>query len=268
MSRRIKASNPIVYALAVIALAVGLISGQGLPAGNDADVSQQESVTSVQTTDSTETSSSVEQTGSYAWTTWDEEKSPNYVRLVGAATVNDELKPGEVRYSSLDALGRAGRVEACISYDMMLAGSERERSSDLPDPAGWPKNQKVEIEEPDGGVYRGYLWNRSHLLAKSLGGSDEVENLVSGTRMQNVGANDGQGGMALCETAVRDWLKDHPDVSAYYAATPVYEGDELICRSVFVDVKTSDGAIDEEVEVYNAAKGWSIDYATGEATPA
>ena len=102
-------------------------------------------------------------------------------------------------------------------------------------------------------------------MAKSLGGKETVENLVTGTRMQNVGANDGQGGMALVETAVRNWLKAHPSGTVQFVATPIYEGDERICRSVIVDVKTSDGFIDEEVEVYNAAKGYELNYYTGEA---
>ena len=34
-------------------------------------------------------------------------------------------------------------------------------------------------------------------------------------------------------------------------------------RSVLVDVLSSDGAIDLEVEVYNDAAGYDIDYATG-----
>ena len=70
--------------------------------------------------------------------------------------------------------------------------------------------------------------------------------------------------MAYAEGLARDWLWDNRDGTVYYAATPVYEGDELVPRSVFVDVLSSDGELDLEVEVFNAAAGFEIDYATGE----
>ena len=199
-------------------------------------------------------------------TTWDADLYPDYYRVAGTAVVDEELQPGEVRYAPLDELGRAGRAVACVTYDLMDAGSSRERKdmSDL-HPAGWGHNEEVSIPMPSGKSYRGALFNRSHLLAKSLGGEEVLENLVTGTRTQNVGDNRGDdGGMAYTESLARDWLRDHPEGTVYYAATPVYEGDELLPRSVFVDVRSSDGSLDLEVEVYNAARGFSIDYETGE----
>lgn len=49
-------------------------------------------------------------------------------------------------------------------------------------------------------------------------------------------------------------------MTVQYVATPLYEGDELVPRSVIVDVRSSDGHIDEELETYNACKGEDIDY--------
>ena len=199
-------------------------------------------------------------------TSWDADLYPDYYRVAGTAVVEEELQPGEVRYAPLDSLGRAGRAAACVTHDLMEAGSSRERK-DMSSihPAGWGHNEEVSIPMPSGKSYRGALFNRSHLLAKSLGGDEIEENLVTGTRTQNVGDNRGDdGGMAYTESLARDWLRDHPEGTVYYAATPVYEGDELLPRSVFVDVLSSDGSLDLEVEVYNAARGFSIDYATGE----
>lgn len=203
----------------------------------------------------------------YGYETWSEAEAPEYYRVVGSAQIDVELGPGEARYAPLDQRGRAGQAAACVSFEMMEAGRAREREdmSSL-HPSGWGHNDEVDIELPTGDTYHGMFWNRSHLIAKSLGGTDEVENLVTGTRMQNVGSNSGKhaGGMAFCETQARDWLEEHPDGSLLYVATPVYEGDELVCRSVIVDMRTSDGSIDQRVEVFNAAKGYEIDYATGE----
>lgn len=207
--------------------------------------------------------------GSY--TTWSEAESPNYLRLVGAAEIAeaDMLAPGEVVCAPLDELGRTGQVRACITAQMMEQGSARDRSDSLPNPSGWPEhNQEADVELPTGKTYHGWFWNRCHLLAKSLGGSDEQENLVTGTRMLNVGANDGQGGMDMFETAIRSWLDSYPSVTVQYVATPLYEGDELIPRSIMVDILSSDGEIDERLEVYNTAKGYVIDYATGSLSPA
>ncbi|MBO7675135.1 MAG: DNA/RNA non-specific endonuclease [Atopobiaceae bacterium] len=204
---------------------------------------------------------------------WDEAAAPNYYEVVGPSRFGDlfvgEAEPdrGEVRYGALDALGRATGVLACVDAAFARAGSARERGDTSGiHPSGWGHNEEVEIELPTGRLYHGYFWNRSHLLAKSLGGEEIEQNLVCGTRMQNVGANlnGTEGGMAYAETLVRNWLADNPDGFVYYAATPCYAGEELVCQNVIVDVLSSDGALDLEVVVYNAAKGYQIDYATGE----
>ena len=88
----------------------------------------------------------------------------------------------------------------------MASGSERERD-DMLDPAGWDDNEKVSIELVGGRVYHGYLFNRSHLLAKSLGSTETLANLITATRTQNVGSNNaggtGMGGMAYTEQLAR-----------------------------------------------------------------
>lgn len=204
-----------------------------------------------------------------AWSAWDEEASPNYVTVLGSAVVDVRVPAGQISYSPLDEQGRAGRAVGTITLDMVRAGIERERGDILSlHPSGLDHNREVDIELPDGSIHHGFFWNRSHLVAKSLGGSDELENLVCGTRMQNVGAIDGEGGMSWCEGLVRDWLFAHPKGTVYFSAQPVYEGDELVCRSVIVDIRSSDGSLDLEVEVHNCARGYVIDYATGEFSPA
>lgn len=82
------------------------------------------------------------------------------------------------------------------------------------------------------------IWNRSHLIADSLGGRAFRRNLIKGTRMQNVGANDGKGGMAYTERKVVNYLYKHQKASVYYSAKPIYKDNELIPRSVIVDIKS------------------------------
>lgn len=198
--------------------------------------------------------------------TWDESESPNYYRVLGPAQVGDRPDAGTVAYGSLDQLGRSTGAASVVTYESMEAGKARERG-DLRDlrPSGWGHNEEVDMAMPDGTIYHGQLFNRSHLVAKSLGGDDELHNLVTGTRTQNVGANinGSEGGMAYAEGLVRGWLEQHRDGSVYYAAIPAYKGKELVPRSIIVDVRSSDGTLDQRVEVFNAARGFAIDYATG-----
>lgn len=196
--------------------------------------------------------------------TWDEETAPNYVAYLG--TSEFELYPVPGKYEiETDASGRPARVLANVTYDMMKEGSERERD-DLPNPVGWPKNKEVDIITPDGTTYHGWFWNRSHLLAKSLGGPDTKDNLVTGTRMQNVGANVHPGGMAYAEDKARRFLAQNQSETIIYQVQPVYYGDEKIPRTVIIDMLSSDGKIDEQLLIYNAQKGFDIDYETGTFT--
>lgn len=209
---------------------------------------------------------------------WTIVKAPDYYTVAGPAELDgvDLPAPGRVEYAAPDALGRTGRAVAVIDMAGRSAGSSRER--DMPDTiTGWPGHNPVtcisftvedtcrlpQRERPDGTYYHGRLFNRSHLIAKSLGGADTPDNMVTGTRTQNVGRNQPAGGMAYTESQARDWLFANPDGTIDYVVTPRYNGDELLPRTVEVDMRTSDGVIDEHVVVYNAANGHDIDYAHG-----
>jgi hypothetical protein len=69
--------------------------------------------------------------------------------------------------------------------------------------------------------------------------------------------------MAYTERKVVNYLYAHHKVSVYYSAKPIYKDKELVPRSVIVDVKSSDGKINERIIVYNAAKGFKINYKKG-----
>lgn len=207
--------------------------------------------------------------GNYEATEWNPSTAPEYYIIAGQAVrsaLDTAPKAPGVTYAGVDANGRVGRASALISKQMRDEGSERKRN-DLPDPAGYKgNNQRVEIPAVGGGKpYKGYFYNRSHMVAKSLGGKDELENLVTGTRMQNVGMNDSSnpGGMAFTETEARDWLDKNPTGTIQYVVTNAYVGSEIMPRSTFVDIRSSDGSIDQHVEVFNTALGYTIDYNTG-----
>lgn len=196
---------------------------------------------------------------------WNIEDYPDYYRVDGDADFGDTVIPdaGTITYGTPDGLGRSTSAIGNITSRLREEGSGRER--DMPDTiTGWPDNNpKVEIDLGDGSSYHGYLFNRSHLIAKSLGGEDSAENMVTGTRMENVGRNQPPGGMAYTETLARDWLDANPDGSIIYKVTPNYEGEELLPRTVTVDMLSSDGALDMRVTVFNTANGYDIDYRNG-----
>ena len=198
--------------------------------------------------------------------------APNYYKVTGKAKVlKKQPKAGKIRYSKLDSLKRTCRVVGTLTFAMVQeAASTQKEQFNFINPSGWGKNPQVKILLPNGYYYEGVMWNRSHLIAHSLGGRYIKRNLICGTRTQNVGMNDGMGGMAYCETKARNWLWRHWYGTLYYCVTPVYKGEGLIPRSVIVNMKSSDGTLNERVIVYNAANGYKINYRTGrckETTP-
>lgn len=202
---------------------------------------------------------------------WSYAAAPDYYAVRGKAVVTD-IAAGDVDYSGLDTLGRTQAVTAKVTYKMVSdsAGWREDMPADADEISGWGHNRKVTVSLSNDRTYSGYAFNRSHLLADSLGGHAVRENLVTGTRTQNVGNNDSKnpGGMAYTETLARDYLYKHRSGWVYYRATPVYKGSELVCRSVYVDIKSDDGSIDQRVEVFNAMAGYVVDYASGEVSEA
>lgn len=210
---------------------------------------------------------------------WSYDKYPDYYSVLGEAQV-DETKLNQlsqqleqpnfvkaVDYTGKDQLGRTQAVYALVTLESVKQSADEER----PDfkrgdnPSGWSKNHKVKVDTSTG-TYSGWFWNRSHLLADRLGGETTSNNAITGTRMQNVGNRSNTGGMYYIEEKTVDYLRTHRTEYVYYAATPVYNGDELIPRYVIVDAKSSDGELNEHVVTYNYQNGYTINYLDGSFT--
>lgn len=187
----------------------------------------------------------------------------NYAERIGSysGSVGDEK--GQILYKPLDEKGRPVGVKANITQKNMQG--DRKNSPELVAPLGWGHNAKVTATSPSTGkTYHGYFWNKSHILAYSLGGSNtDLKNMVTGTRFQNVGRSGNNGGMAYTETQARDYLKAHKDGSVKYEVTCYYNEDEIVPRYSIVDVLSDDGSINESIRVENSMPGFSIDYHTG-----
>lgn len=195
-----------------------------------------------------------------------EEKCPNFYNIIGKANIEKKLKPGEIKYNKFDKYGRTLGVYANLTHANFKYGQrERQPINDIK-PSGWVKNKEVTLRFIDGTTYHGWFYNRSHLLAHSLGGEDADYNMITGTRPQNVGKNNNVGGMQYTEIKAYNYLKNHRYGQVYYSAVPNYNKDELVPRTVTVNIKSDDGSIDMCVVVYNVAPGYAIDYATGNFT--
>lgn len=189
--------------------------------------------------------------------------SGNY-KVEGVAFFSYE-RPETITYGQLDSLGRPTYATANITAELYNKEKNEKREPIKVNPVGWPeKNPRVQVNYKDGTSYKGYFWNRSHMIADSLGGEPIVENLITGTRAQNVGTRHNDGGMAYAESKVRKHFDSGNKSTVWYEVINFYNDNELIPRRTLVNMKSDDGSIDERVVVYNTADGYKIDYNTAE----
>lgn len=193
----------------------------------------------------------------------------NYYWQVGKAHLIDfnQLSAGDARFSQ-DAQQRPSTARAKLTYQE-YASSQGSRQGDPLEPYAWPSNNPIVAISyaSTGRTYHGYLWNRSHSIGDSLLGAKSYtssNNFTTGTRPQNVGA-DQNGGMRYGEETVENYWENHLGThqTVSYQTTPIYKGDESIPRGSLVDIKSSDGELNIEVAVINDAEGIKINYRTG-----
>ena len=228
------------------------------------DTATNENDNGIEQYDNGNTSATQTTTGSYEPTEYNAELYPDMYQIDGTAIIpQNDLQPGDIEYT-YDKSTKTQYVHALLSYENYEYGKRDRESINGIDPIGWPnKNGETSVTFSDGTTYNGWFWNRSHLLGHALGGADEEKNLVTGTRAQNVGKNNMNGGMQFAEETARDYLANHKDGTLYYFVTPVYLDDENIPRSVFVDMRSDDDSIDMHIEVFNTMPGYDINYVDG-----
>lgn len=179
----------------------------------------------------------------------------------------DSMKAGKYAFSA-DNQGRSSVAKAMLTYAEYQASKGSRQGTPL-DPPSWPStNPKVAIHYGlTDRVYHGFLYNRSHSIADSLLGSGSYTseyNFTTGTRPQNVGANQ-EGGMRYAEELVENYWNTHSNSknTVSYETTPLYKGNERIPRGSLVDIKSSDNQLNKEVVVINSVEGIKINYNNG-----
>ncbi|MBD5560552.1 MAG: DNA-entry nuclease [Clostridia bacterium] len=152
------------------------------------------------------------------------------------------------RYSNFDGLGRCGPAWASVGLELMPQDDREDISSVIP--SGWNQAQ-VDGE---------WLYNRCHLIGWQLTGENaRPQNLITGTRYLNI------QGMLPFENMVADYVKETGG-HVMYRATPVFVGDELVCRGVLLEglsVEDEGDGITFCVFAYNVQPGVEINYADG-----
>jgi len=157
---------------------------------------------------------------------------------------------------AVDSLNRPSGATFVVSSNT-LTTEERGDISDIY-PPGW-NQEKYDASLVDGG----YIYNRCHLIAHCLGGIDDASNLITGTRYLNI------EGMWQMEETVKYAAEDHPEVKILYRVTPVYEGNESVCRGVLMEAYSLDDdgeTLSFCVYCHNVQPYINIDYETGETT--
>lgn len=187
---------------------------------------------------------------------WDGERS--WVEINGGTPFFTDEEKGCTEafetYSELDDLGRCGVAYANICIEIMPTETRGEIGSVKP--SGWHTVKYNDL------ISGNYLYNRCHLIGYQLAGENaNPENLITGTRYLNI------NGMLSFENHIDDYvesLRNH----VLYRVTPVFVGDELVCRGVVMEgwsVEDSGQGTEFCVFAYNVQPGIGIDYATGES---
>lgn len=157
-------------------------------------------------------------------------------------------------YGDMDRLGRCSMCWASVGKDLMP--TDKRGSIGSIKPTGW---HTVKYDFVNGK----YLYNRSHLIGWQLTGENANEkNLVTGTRSFNV------DGMLPFENMVADYVRED-DKRVLYRVTPMFDGDDLVCRGVLMEaisVEDNGDSVLFNVFVYNVQPGVKINYATGESS--
>lgn len=188
----------------------------------------------------------------------------NFYEVLGTAEfkyLNTNSVSIEETYGNLDGYGRPTYAFTKLTHENYIKEKKIPRQEIKIDPVGWVKpNPKVVLSDGRN-TYKGYLYNRSHLLADSLGGDPIKENLITGTRLQNVGWNKAgqEGGMGYGETLARNWL-DKNKGYIFYEVYCHYEGSNKISDYQIVNILTSDGSINKQIKVYNGTGNVSVEY--------
>ena len=106
------------------------------------------------------------------------------------------------------------------------------------------------------------------MFGTQLGGDFVPNNTITGTERHSRPKGNAyvKNGLQYPEYLAAQYLDDsyNEQCPLYYAVTANYEADELIPRSLTVDIEACDQSLSKRMTIYNVETGYSINYHTGE----
>lgn len=156
---------------------------------------------------------------------------------------------GQITYCEPDAYGRPTCAYGLLTQANVQAGANYQRTEITIDPTGWS------TQNPE--------WLKTPLISPALGGDIQKNNLIPATRIYRKSLDE-------IEQKAKDYVSNPGNAQCplYYAITPSYVNDELIPRTVTIDIESCDHVLSERHTLYNVTVFWStqeaINYRTGE----
>lgn len=156
---------------------------------------------------------------------------------------------GQITYCEPDAYNRPTCAYGLLTQANIQAGANYQRTDITIDPTGWPSQNPQLLKTP--------------LISPALGGDIQKNNLIPATRIYH---KDLDG----IEQKAKDYVSNPGNAQCplYYAITPSYVDDELIPRTVTIDIESCDHVLSERHTIYNVTTFYStaeaINYHTGE----
>ena len=174
--------------------------------------------------------------------------------MAASFSAYDGSREPHATFSDLDGNLRCGPVFAVLDEAHMGSG-ERPDISGV-EPSGWRQKRYD-------GIDGGWLYNRCHLLGDQLWNDDSAnwKNLVTGTRQMNV------EGMLPIENEVASHLRSTGHL-VMYQVTPLFEGEEAVCRAVRMEASCLEGDLKIDERVENVQDGTVIDCTDGSSRAA
>ncbi len=173
-----------------------------------------------------------------------------------------DFDQSHIDYSGLDNLNRTKTATAYLTRNNL--GRSNTRTEQVWRPTGWHNEPKY-VDN-----MRVIPQNRGHLIAYTmtfnlnksgqtqqgeLGSIDNPYNLFTQTEFSN------QKTMTQVEQKVRDALAQNKKV--IYKVTPIFRGQELMARGVWVQAISTDGSLKFNRYLWNIQNNIEFDYATG-----
>ena len=189
--------------------------------------------------------------------------SEKYISFDGFAQRTYQPSEGAITYCDPDDHGRPTCAYGLLTPENREKGRSYQRHNVDFNPSGWPETNTY-IE------YFGPLWVKTPMFGTQLGGNFVPNNTITGTEHLNNSGHKGnsyfKNGLQYPEYLATQYLDDQYNAQCplYYAVTNNYEADELIPRSLTIDIEACDQSISKRMTIYNVETGYDINYNTGE----